>query len=76
MEYISLDGLDRHEPDDRQGGLLMPHYEFYCEKCRKEVSLILAIGQRERGEYKCPDCGGKQLKPLMGTFFSQTSRKA
>ena len=43
----------------------MPHYEFYCERCKKE-----------RGEYKCPGCGGKQLQPLMGTFFSQTSRKA
>jgi hypothetical protein len=26
---------------------------------------------RERGEYKCPGCGGKPLQPLMGTFFSR-----
>lgn len=54
----------------------MPHYEFYCERCKTEVALTLSIGARERGEYKCPGCGGKQMKPLMGTFFSQTSRKA
>lgn len=54
----------------------MPHYEFYCERCKKEVALTLSIGQRERGDYKCPSCGGAKLQPLMGTFFSQTSRKA
>ena len=54
----------------------MPRYEFYCEKCRKEVSMTLSIGERERGGYKCPGCGSKELKPLMGTFFSKTSRKS
>jgi putative FmdB family regulatory protein len=54
----------------------MPHYEFHCERCRKEVTLNLSIGERERGDYKCPDCGGKQLEPLLATFFSKTSRKA
>ena len=42
----------------------------------KEVALTLSIGQRERGDYKCPGCGGTKLQPLMGTFFSKTSRKA
>jgi hypothetical protein len=32
----------------------MPHYEFYCERCKKEVALTLSIGKRERGDYKCP----------------------
>jgi putative FmdB family regulatory protein len=54
----------------------MPHYEFYCEKCEKEVTLTVSIAERERGGYRCPGCGGKALQPLMGTFFSQTSRKA
>lgn len=54
----------------------MPHYEFYCEKCEKDVTLTLSIAERERGTYTCPGCGGKALRPLMGTFFSQTSRKA
>jgi putative FmdB family regulatory protein len=54
----------------------MPNYEFYCEKCRKEVTMTLTIGERERGQYQCPGCGRKELQPLMGTFFSKTSRKA
>jgi len=54
----------------------MPLYEFYCSKCAKEVSVTLTVGERERGEYKCPQCGSKELQPLMGTFFSKTSRKS
>jgi putative FmdB family regulatory protein len=55
----------------------MPHYDFYCDRCRKEVSMTLSMGERERGDYQCPDCGAKGgLQPLMGAFFSKTSRKA
>lgn len=54
----------------------MPSYEFFCEKCKKEVLLTLTIGERERGEFQCPACGAKDLQPLMGTFFSKTSRKS
>jgi putative FmdB family regulatory protein len=54
----------------------MPNYEFYCEKCKKEIMLTLTMGERERGDYQCPDCGGKELQPLVGAFFAKTSRKA
>lgn len=54
----------------------MPHYDFYCERCKKEVAVTLTIGERERGAYQCPGCGGKELQPRLSTFFSQTSRKA
>lgn len=54
----------------------MPQYEFFCDKCKREVSLVLSIGERERGDYKCPGCGGSALRPLMGAFFSKTSRKS
>jgi putative FmdB family regulatory protein len=53
----------------------MPNYEFYCAKCRKEVGLTLTMGERDRGQYQCPGCGSKELQPLLGTFFSKTSRK-
>jgi putative FmdB family regulatory protein len=76
--YILFGGFEtgRLWTGRRQGGLDMPHYEFYCERCKKDVTLILTLGERERGDYACPGCGGKKLEPRMGTFFSQTSRKA
>lgn len=54
----------------------MPSYEFYCSKCNREVSLTLTIKERDAGGLKCPQCGGKDLQPLMATFFPKTSRKS
>jgi putative FmdB family regulatory protein len=54
----------------------MPQYDFHCETCDKEVTLALTFGERERGDFKCPHCGGKNLRPQMATFFSKTSRKS
>jgi putative FmdB family regulatory protein len=54
----------------------MPLYEFFCDKCQKEVSLTLSTSQREKGEAKCPQCGSREMRPLVGTFFSKTSRKS
>jgi putative FmdB family regulatory protein len=54
----------------------MPLYEFFCEKCQKEVSLTLSISEREKGGAQCPQCGSRALRPLVGTFFSKTSRKS
>lgn len=54
----------------------MPLYEFSCSGCDKEVTLTMTISERERGEFQCPHCGSKKLQPLMGAFFSKTSRKS
>jgi putative FmdB family regulatory protein len=54
----------------------MPLYEFHCDKCRKEVSLTLSMSEKEKGDVKCPQCGSSELRALVGTFFSKTSRKS
>jgi putative FmdB family regulatory protein len=54
----------------------MPLYEYYCEKCRREVTLTMTITQHDQGGVTCPACGGRDLKPLVGTVFIQTSRKS
>jgi putative FmdB family regulatory protein len=59
-----------------EGGYVMPRYEFFCETCDKEVSMVLSIGEREGAQYTCPGCGGKALRPLLAGFFAKTSRKS
>ncbi len=54
----------------------MPVYEYYCEKCEREVQLTLSIREHDTGAIKCPKCGAKGLRPLLSTFSSQTSRKS
>jgi hypothetical protein len=36
------------------------------------VTLTLSIREHEKGEIKCPKCGGKTLRPLLSAFMSQT----
>jgi putative FmdB family regulatory protein len=54
----------------------MPVYEYYCETCRREVTIPMTISAHDKGGVACPQCGGQALRPLVGTFFTQTSRKS
>lgn len=54
----------------------MPVYEYYCDKCRREVQVTLSISAHATAKVACPKCGSKALRPLVSTFFSQTSRKS
>jgi len=51
-------------------------YEYYCDKCEREVTLTMSIREHEKGPIKCPKCGGKALRPLLSAFMSQTSKKS
>ena len=63
-------------PLDHEGESAMPIYEYHCDKCDREVTLTLTISQHEKGQVKCPNCGGKALRPLLSAFMSQTSKKS
>ncbi|PYN91317.1 MAG: zinc ribbon domain-containing protein [Candidatus Rokuibacteriota bacterium] len=54
----------------------MPQYEYFCEKCQREVTVPMTISQHDKGGVVCPQCQSRDLKPLVGTFFTQTSRKS
>jgi putative FmdB family regulatory protein len=53
----------------------MPLYEFYCPRCREEVSMTLTIKEREQGGAQCPKCR-QALEPRMAPFYSKTSKKS
>lgn len=54
----------------------MPRYDYYCDACRKEVTLTMSIAEHEKAAAACPECKGRSLRPLVGAFFAQTSRKS
>jgi len=54
----------------------MPVYEYLCDKCRRTVTVTLPISEHSKAPPGCPRCGGKGLRPLVSTFFPQTSRKS
>ena len=51
----------------------MPLYEFFCDKCQKEVSLTMSIQERQQGNPACPECGTSvpQLEPRSFSFNSK-----
>ena len=59
-----------------QGGAVMPVYEYSCDKCKRDVQVTLSISEHNKAKVACPRCGNKALRPLVSTFFSQTSRKS
>lgn len=54
----------------------MPLYEYYCEQCQREVGVTMTISEHDKGAAACPQCGGRQMRPLVSTVFAQTSRKS
>jgi putative FmdB family regulatory protein len=54
----------------------MPLYEYYCETCHREVTIPMSISEHDKGGATCPLCRGREIRPLLGTFFSKTSRKS
>ena len=54
----------------------MPLYEYYCEKCQKEVTVTMSMSERDKGGASCPQCGGQSMRPLVAPVFTQTSRKS
>jgi putative FmdB family regulatory protein len=54
----------------------MPTYEYLCENCKKEFSVILSFSEHEEGDISCPECKGKEIKQLISTFVSQTRKKS
>lgn len=54
----------------------MPVYEYYCDRCQREVTVTMSMSAHEKGETSCPACGSTALRPLVGSFFSKTSRKS
>ncbi len=54
----------------------MPHYEFVCDKCEKSFELTMTITEREKTKVRCPSCNGTKIRPQLGPFMTQTSKKS
>ena len=39
----------------------MPTYEYRCDKCKKDFSLVMSISDHDKGKARCPKCKSKKL---------------
>ena len=54
----------------------MPTYEYRCDKCGEEFSVILSVSELEAGKVTCPKCKSKKLSQLITGFHAITSKKS
>jgi putative FmdB family regulatory protein len=61
---------------NKNGGAPMPFYEFACQDCSKQFSLVLSVKERESGRVTCPGCGSTNVTALISSFTAKTSKKS
>lgn len=54
----------------------MPTYEYRCEKCEKEFTVVMSMAEHDRGEIRCPACQGSDVTQQYSTFYAKTSKKS
>jgi putative FmdB family regulatory protein len=54
----------------------MPTYEYRCQKCKKNFTVMISLKDYEAGKVKCPKCKSKKnLTQQITHFMTKTSRK-
>jgi len=53
----------------------MPTYEYYCDACKKEFSVVRRISE-SGADTVCPACKGKDVRRLISRVFAKTSKKS
>lgn len=54
----------------------MPSYEFECQECAKEFTLILSVHEYEGDAFECPHCHSRGVERLITSAQVVTSRKS
>jgi putative FmdB family regulatory protein len=56
----------------------MPTYEFNCEKCGNQFSVIMGTWEydKEVARMRCPKCKSKRVKQVLSTFIARTTNKS
>lgn len=54
----------------------MPIYDYKCNDCKKDFTLIQSLKEHEEAKTECPDCKSTNVKRILGTFFASTSKKS
>ena len=53
----------------------MPIYEYVCNKCKANFSLIQKVGASEK-DTVCPQCASAEVKKKLSLFSSSSASKS
>jgi len=54
----------------------MPTYEYRCEACGNEFTMVLSVAEHDEGKVACPQCQSNNAQQQMSVFIGKTSRKS
>lgn len=54
----------------------MPVYEFRCQKCDHDFSLVITLAEYEKKNFICPKCQSNKVKRQLSTFQTITTKKS
>jgi putative FmdB family regulatory protein len=54
----------------------MPTYEYRCEKCGKQFSVVHSISAHDRKRPACPKCKSAKVEQVFSPFFAKTAKKS
>jgi putative FmdB family regulatory protein len=54
----------------------MPHYEYFCNACKKTFSKVLTLAEYEEGKVLCPHCGSHKVEQSWSVFYPITPKKS
>ncbi|MCS7215879.1 MAG: zinc ribbon domain-containing protein [Thermodesulfovibrio sp.] len=54
----------------------MPVYEFQCMDCKKTFTVKMSVMEMEKANITCPKCGSKNVKKMISSFHTMTSKKS
>ena len=54
----------------------MPTYDFKCEDCNRDFSVVQSMSEFKKGGIVCPKCGSKRVLRVMHEFYAKTVRKS
>lgn len=53
----------------------MPIYDYRCQDCGHDFTVIESLDEHEVVQHACPDCGSARVKRVIGPVHVQTGKK-
>ena len=54
----------------------MPIYEYGCEECGKDFTVVMRISEHGQTEIKCEHCNSSMVHQKLLGFYAKTSKKS
>lgn len=58
------------------GGEVMPVYEYQCQGCRHQFTVVLTITEHDKLKVECPKCKSKKVEQRLSAFYAKTAKKS